>query len=158
MSQWNKFVKCFAEEHNLTYGQALVNAKEPYQQWKAQQEQQVKAHYEKQKPVKQKEQKMSKKEIKKNTKAIKKGFEEGQYYVPKMKYSKYDMSSSDESSEGEYIPAPKKKVVKKKVTKQKSKKAPKQYISSGEELETPSESSGSDDQYIVVQKRTKRKY
>lgn len=151
MSQWNKFVKAYAEEYKLTYGQALVSAREPYKQWKAQQEQQSKV-------VKQKQPKMSKQEVKQKEKAIKKGFEDGSYYIPKMKYSKYDMSSSSESSEGEYEPMPKKKIVKKKVTKQKSKKATKQYISSGEESMTPSESSESEGEYVYVKKPIKRKH
>ena len=34
MTSWNKFVKCFQQEYNLTYAQALATAGGPYRLWK----------------------------------------------------------------------------------------------------------------------------
>ena len=43
MTSWNKFVKCFQQEYNLTYAQALAMAGGPYRLWKDEEEKRFKA-------------------------------------------------------------------------------------------------------------------
>ncbi len=67
-SQWCNYCKMYSKQHGISYKEALVQAKEPYQRFKQQQQtpQEVKS-------------KLPKKEAKANTKAIQRYMEEGQY-------------------------------------------------------------------------------
>ena len=81
MTSWNKFVKCFQQEYNLTYAQALATAGGPYRLWK---DEEVKRANAKEMTNKKMEMEHKKKErvMKKTTKYIEESDEE----PPKKKY------------------------------------------------------------------------